>query len=334
MILLTGCMSVGRKNTSLAAVYFVMVILSAVLLVACCVLLRKKDYWFLLLFCSVLIVNAGYLALSLSVTLEGALAANRIAYFGSAMLPLSMLMTVLNLTGVQYKKWVPVLLIFISAAAFLLAATPGYLNIYYSDVSLGFANGVAVLQKTYGPLHDLYFIYFVSYFALMVAATLSAATKKKMDSNFQSIILVCAVFVNIGVWLFGQLVEIPFEFLSVSYIISELFLLALCLMIQENDKQLAEARRKENDARRSLAQAQNPSAEQCRAFEKGLPTLTQTEQAIYRCYVDGMSTKEILQQMNIKENTLKYHNRNIYSKLGVSSRKQLLAVQELLGSKE
>lgn len=242
--------------------------------------------WFLLLFCSVLIVNAGYPALSLSVTLEGALVANRVAYFGSAMLPLSMLMTVLNLTGVQYKKWVPALLIFISAAAFLLAAT------------------------------------------------LSAAAKKKMDSNFQAVILVCAVFVNIGVWLFGQMVEIPFEFLSVSYIISELFLLALYLMIQENDKLFAEARRKENDARRSLPQAQNPSAEQCRAFEKGLPTLTQTEQAIYRCYVDGMSTKEILQQMNIKENTLKYHNRNIYSKVGVSSRKQLLAVQGMLGSKE
>lgn len=135
---------------------------------------------------------------------------------------------------------------------------------------------------------------FISAAAFLLAATLSAAAKKKMDSNFQAVILVCAVFVNIGVWLFGQMVEIPFEFLSVSYIISELFLLALYLMIQENDKRFAEARRKENDARRSLAQAQNPSAEQCRAFEKGLPTLTQTEQAIYRCYVDGMSTKEIL----------------------------------------
>lgn len=63
--------------------------------------------WFLLQFCSVLIVNAGYLALSLSVTLEGALVANRVAYFGSAMLPLSMLMTVLNLTGVHIKNGCP-----------------------------------------------------------------------------------------------------------------------------------------------------------------------------------------------------------------------------------
>jgi len=34
--------------------------------------------------------------------------------------------------------------------------------------------------------------------------------------------------------------------------------------------------------------------------------------------------------MNIKENTLKYHNKNIYSKLGISSRKQLLAMAEML----
>ena len=30
--------------------------------------------------------------------------------------------------------------------------------------------------------------------------------------------------------------------------------------------------------------------------------------------------------LNIKENTLKFHNKNLYGKLGVSSRKQLLEV--------
>ena len=31
-------------------------------------------------------------------------------------------------------------------------------------------------------------------------------------------------------------------------------------------------------------------------------------------------------ELNIKENTLKFHNKNLYSKLGVSSRKQLLEI--------
>jgi len=43
-----------------------------------------------------------------------------------------------------------------------------------------------------------------------------------------------------------------------------------------------------------------------------------------RTYVDGKSTAEIAAIIGIKENTMKYHNKNIYSKLGVSSRKQFL----------
>jgi len=35
-------------------------------------------------------------------------------------------------------------------------------------------------------------------------------------------------------------------------------------------------------------------------------------------------------ELDIKENTLKYHNKNIYSKLGVSSRKQLVMIASTL----
>ena len=45
-----------------------------------------------------------------------------------------------------------------------------------------------------------------------------------------------------------------------------------------------------------------------------------------------MSTKEVLSEKNIAESTLKYHNRNLYGKLGVSSRKELLAYAKELNS--
>jgi DNA-binding CsgD family transcriptional regulator len=44
----------------------------------------------------------------------------------------------------------------------------------------------------------------------------------------------------------------------------------------------------------------------------------------------GKSTKDILTELNIKENTLKFHNKNIYSKLGVSSRKELIAISKAI----
>ena len=61
-------------------------------------------------------------------------------------------------------------------------------------------------------------------------------------------------------------------------------------------------------------------------FAQGLDTLTSQERYIYEAYLSGTSTKDIMIELNIKENTLKFHNKNLYSKLGVSSRKQLLEV--------
>lgn len=65
-------------------------------------------------------------------------------------------------------------------------------------------------------------------------------------------------------------------------------------------------------------------------FLDNLSMLTPTERIIFDLYVSGKSAKEILEIMCIKENTLKYHNKNIYSKLGVTSRKELLRYATLM----
>ncbi len=59
-------------------------------------------------------------------------------------------------------------------------------------------------------------------------------------------------------------------------------------------------------------------------FVENLGMLTPAEYRIYELYLSGKSAKEIAEQLHITENTLKYHNKNIYAKLGISSRKQLL----------
>jgi len=67
-----------------------------------------------------------------------------------------------------------------------------------------------------------------------------------------------------------------------------------------------------------------------RVFLDNIKTLTPTEQLVFNHYLDGKSAKEILAILNIKETTLKYHNRNIYDKLSVSSRKELLRYAALM----
>lgn len=330
-----GCTSIGEKTSSLSLVYAITAVLSLLLLVGYCCLLRKKNTWLLLLFASVFVVNTGYFCLAVSRTLEEALLANRISYMGSVFLPLSMLMTILQVTRLNIKKWLPALLLVLSIGVFLVTATPGYLDIYYKEVTLETVNGVAVLNKVYGPWHKLYLFYLLLYFGAMVAAVIHALATKKIFSNTHAIFLAAAVFVNIGVWLIEQLVRLEFEYLSVSYIISELFLLGLYMLLQEEKAAVPVPQLQSEPEKALVPEVQKNEDEEYlqhkTAFEAGIASLTQTERVIYELYLEGTSTKDIMNRLNIKENTLKYHNKNIYGKLGVSSRKQLMEIAASLG---
>lgn len=75
---------------------------------------------------------------------------------------------------------------------------------------------------------------------------------------------------------------------------------------------------------------QDIDPEEYALFLENLKKLTATERKIFNLYLAGRTTEEILETQQIKDNTLKYHNRNIYSKLGVTSRKQLLTYAAIM----
>ena len=328
LLFMSGCAAPAENSISLSTAYAVIAVLSLLLLIGYCCLVHKKNTWLLLLFTSVLIVNAGYFTLSVSKTLEEALLANRISYLGSVFLPLSMLMIILDTASIRIGKWLPAVLLCVSIGVFFVAASPGYLDIYYKEVSIQHINGITVLNKVYGPWHKLYFYYLFCYFAAMIAIVAHAIIKRKVPSGTHSVILAFAVLVNIGVWLMEQLIRMDFEMLSVSYIISELFLLGLYMMLQEEDSRAAKADIPPSNAPAPESPETSlpiqPVSEQCLRFAQGLQELTPTERAVYDLYLQGKTTREIMNTLNIKENTLKFHNKNLYGKLGVSSRKQLL----------
>ncbi len=65
-------------------------------------------------------------------------------------------------------------------------------------------------------------------------------------------------------------------------------------------------------------------------FVARLHTLSKREKEVFDLYVEGKTAKEIVSRFGISDNGLKYHNKNIYSKLGVSSRKELLRYVAIL----
>lgn len=335
---LSSCESAVDKSSNLSIVYGITAIAALLILVGYTFAAKQKNKWLLVLFLSVSVVNCGYYWLSVSSSLNEALWANRLAYLGSVFLPLAMLMIILKAIDIKYKSYLPFVLMSISIVMFLIAASPGYSNIYYSDVTFEIIDGVGTLNKEeYGPLHNLYTVYLLGYFGTMMAFVIKSFVKKTSNSTAPSLIIATAVFINILVWLVEKIVKIDIEILSISYIITELFLLGLESIINENQKLLNRVKVAEEEA----SHTQDPVIEamysqtddsvqvdndQFDIFKKGMENLTKTERLIFDAYIARVTTKEIMATLNIKENTLKFHNKNIYSKLGVSSRKQLLEI--------
>jgi DNA-binding CsgD family transcriptional regulator len=58
-------------------------------------------------------------------------------------------------------------------------------------------------------------------------------------------------------------------------------------------------------------------------FRRNLKTFTASEHAVFNLYMKNFSAHEIADKLFVSINTVKFHNKNIYSKLGISSLKEL-----------
>ncbi len=298
-------------------VYGITMAISLMMLIGYVSIIRKKDKWLLAVFVAVTIVSAGYFMLSLAKSVEFALVSNKIAYFGSVFLPMFMLLTIFDLSRIRYNKALPISLGVIGALVFALICTTGYLPWYYKEVSLGFADGASKLIKVYGPAHVTYLIYLILYFATMIGAIIYSAVKKKVVSK-HAILMISVVFGNLAVWFMEQRIDLNFEFLSISYLLSELVLLSIYWMVQDVEKSILQKR---------VAMGQDVTNEEkvtllLTRLPKG-ESLTQREKEILMALIENKKRREIAEELNISENTVKTHTAHVYDKLGVKGKDEL-----------
>ena len=306
--------------------YGITLALAVGLLIAYSIMVKNKEVWLTMLYICVTVVNLGYLLLSMAKTVEFAIFGNDVAYFGSVFLSMCMLLTIVRLCGFKIKKLHIVICIMLGIIMFAIIATSGFLPWYYKSVSLEIVGSSAKLVKEYGPLHPVYFIYLLSYFASMIAVIIHSVVKKKIGKpKFAGFIagIVCS---NIIVWLFEKLVSWDFEFLSVTYIISELMLLLLYWMMQDYIP-IRDVPKPALESRGLTVQIATMSTEEkLNKVLVNLPedeSLSQRERQILELVLKNKKRKNIAEEMHLSENTIKTYTRNLYGKLGVSSRDEL-----------
>jgi len=312
--------------------YGVIFALSLLLPVGYYLVVRKtqNEPWLFVLYLSVCVVNLGYLLLSLSKTVEFALAANKIAYFGQVFVPLCMFMIVSGLCGFTYKKWVKYVLIAAAMLMFGLVLTTGHLDWYYKSVELTYADGAAKLIKEYGFLHPVNLIYVLGYFVAMLVVISISLKKNNGKSQKIAGLMLAVVFGNIGMWLVEKLVTWNFEFLSASYLMSEFVFFFVYWMLQDYVHKNEVPPPVIVEEKAPIIIVDNMTrAEKIKTILDSLPedTVLSTRQMdILERILDYKSRKEIAVELHLSENTVKTHTGMLYKALGVSGRDEIYAM--------
>lgn len=320
----------------MTTLYGIIFAISLLMIIAYFLVDRKRDIWLLLLFVCVAVCDLGYFLLSVAKDLNFALWANRIAYLGNIFLPFSVLMMIMNLSRFKYPKYLPRILIAINTVMLFIASSGGWLPIYYKDVSFEITNGVGTLIKDYGPLHNFYKVFLFAYFSAMIAIIIYTAVKKMVVSAKHSIFLAFVVIGNIAIWLIENSIKAGFEFMSISYIITEGLILFLYGILQ--DYGLADTQGISSETVVIQTEtAQTVSNEQIaniRYFEQNqidvifenwddIHSLSQREKEVLSLIMQNKKRKDIANELFVTESTIKKHTSSIFKKLNINNRSEL-----------
>lgn len=284
---------------------------------------KQNEPWLFVLYVSVCVVNLGYLLLSLSKTVGFALFANKVAYFGQVFVPLCMFMLISKLSGVVYKKWVKYVLLGAAMVMFALVLTTGHLDWYYKSVELIQEDGASKLVKEYGFLHPVNLVYVLGYLVAILVVIGLSLKRNKGGFNKLACMMLVVVACNIGGWIVEKLVQWNFEFLSASYLMSEFVFFFVYWMLQDY---VAKEDIPTPEKTRVIVLDSIPKAEKIERVLSLLPEdkkLTTRQMEMLEGILEGKSYKEIANELNISENTVKWHIGLLYTSLNVSGRDEL-----------
>ena len=199
----------------------------------------------------------------------------------------------------------------------------------------------------------------------MISLILFAMKKRKNIPYKVAVFLLVVVLGNMLVWFIEQLINTEFEFLSVSYILTECLLLALYTILEDFSQHTVN--RSEDSADTAIEpvfeeSCVEQSGDELKKSEEileisekleisentiivevdgkedmmnrvqqrinntaleGLENLSAREMEVLLLILDNRKRKSIAEEMAITENTVKKHTSHIFTKLGITSRKEL-----------
>ncbi len=96
---------------------------------------------------------------------------------------------IFSICKINLPKWVRFIMFLFSSFVYVSVLTSGYLPLFYKSVDLKFENGVAVLVKEYGPLHNVFLVQVALYLLATIFALVYGWFKRPIFTATENIFL-------------------------------------------------------------------------------------------------------------------------------------------------
>ena len=182
-----------------------------------------------IILCVVLgVANIAYLFLALSTDLNELILANKITYIGGLFAPYLVYLIVSKICGITPPKLYTSGLFIATLVVLALVFSTGYSHIYYDEIYLKYWNGIAYIDKTYGPTHILYLILLYGQIVVALGMVIYTLLRKKSISKRTVVILLVAVIASSIVYLLERIFGVELDLMPFVYSVSIIVVAILC----------------------------------------------------------------------------------------------------------
>ena len=136
-----------------------------------------------LIFLTIPLANLGYCFMARATNIQEALLGNKICYFGGCFLPLFVTLAIFGICKINLNKHLRVIILLSGVVSYLSVLSIGYNRWFYTSVSKDVSDGYLVLEKSYGPMHTVYYVFVIAYMLIGLSALIYALFFKKDISN-------------------------------------------------------------------------------------------------------------------------------------------------------
>ena len=189
---------------------------------------KHFDVHITLIFTLVPITILGNLMMACSTSREEAILAVKIAYIGGSFLVLMIALAIFNLCHIQLHRAVRMVMFFVGCLMYLSALTIDYTDWFYKSCDFETRNGAgSLVNKVYGPLHTVFDVLVLVFFAVSFAAMVYSYFRKKDVSNKIIVLLFIPEMLAVVSFFGGRQITDKIELLPLAYVISQVVYLII-----------------------------------------------------------------------------------------------------------